>query len=209
VAQQWRAWDAGAQMAWLLKPAAALLLWVGLLNLALRCVLHVRLPLVTHLFDAVRIGLLGPLAELPAKIGKTCFGRHFSAAARWCDDVAGRRWLAHRLFGLPWRRPDLALLVLKGVDRLTEPDVRWLLDLARRRRHGQGFLLVTQVQDLAHVAEGWLPLVLAEHAPWQNCLLLHVPGAASLFGQGRRTCRGGGDSRPRSEGGCGGARRHR
>jgi hypothetical protein len=37
------------------------------------------------------------------------------------------------------------------------------------------------VQDLAHVAEGWLPLVLAEHAPWQHCLLLHVPGAASLL----------------------------
>ncbi|EGV30163.1 hypothetical protein ThidrDRAFT_2913 [Thiorhodococcus drewsii AZ1] len=178
--EQWHTVAWSQRGVWLATVVAAVLFWTGILNLMLPARLHVRVPLAHFLFDVVRLATLGAFAEVPPKLAKTGLGRWFGKVSTRLDEAAAVRWAEHHLFGVPWRSVDLGLVVLKGVDTLSDTDLQWLNVLARRRHRGQGLLVVIHMRDLAHVAGSWLPLMTAENAPWQTCKLLHVPGLATI-----------------------------
>ncbi|WP_295392416.1 right-handed parallel beta-helix repeat-containing protein [uncultured Thiodictyon sp.] len=167
-------WDAfgklklGYQVVWVLMPVAALTTWLDAFNLPLPRRLHVH----PRGIRGVALALVKKVVADPTDI--LVDQKHIARLMTRLDEAASRRWLRHRLFGHLGRRSDLALLVLRGLDRLPrqdeaprakqdkavqprQEDADWLRELPWLARQRQGLLLVTQMGDLSHLVGAWFP----------------------------------------------------
>jgi len=200
----WAGLKAGERALWVACAAAAPLVWLLAPNLLLPAALRLRLPgstaLLNGLDQAVTNGVFGAL-------GRGLQG--WLARREW---AALRRWLGQRLCG---GATDLRLLVLRGTATLGAADAaalrRLLTEVMDRRGPRRGFLVLVQLDDLAHLRTGWLGQVLGQDGPtagvrcaagtdrgpdprpdprpatrpdnpWDRLLLVHRPTAAALIG---------------------------
>ncbi|AUB83808.1 right-handed parallel beta-helix repeat-containing protein [Candidatus Thiodictyon syntrophicum] len=183
----WRELDPWLQGGGLLMLVLAIWAWLEALNRFLPHELRLRLlgskAIADWAWDELQnysFGLLRRLVGSPV-------GRRLGAFLDRLEQAAGRRWLRHRLFGGPWGRPDLALLVLRGQGALDAADLDWVRALPGLRRRGQGLLVLTQVGDLSSLPAAWLCQVLGEAAapgaasPWDRALVAQDTASAAIF----------------------------
>ena len=183
----WRELDPWLQGGGLLMLVLAIWAWLEALNRFLPHELRLRLlgskTIADWAWDELQnysFGLLRRLVGSPV-------GRRLGAFLDRLEQAAGRRWLRHRLFGGPWGRPDLALLVLRGQGALDAADLDWVRALPGLRRRGQGLLVLTQVGDLSSLPAAWLCQVLGEAAapgaasPWDRALVAQDTVSAAIF----------------------------
>jgi len=183
----WRGLDWETQGGGFLMLVLALWAWVEAFNRFLPRALRLRFPGSGMIAEQAWDDLLDRFVGLPRRLVESPLGRRLGAFLDRLEQAAGRRWLRHRLFGGPWGRPDLALLVLRGQGALAAADLDWLRALPGLRRRGQGLLVLTQVGDLSSLPAAWLCQVLGETAapgaasPWDRALVAQDTVSAAIF----------------------------